>query len=104
MAGAIAGTALVNYAPNISKKLSTVTLTVNNLCNLQCPHCYLQYDGGETKYISPSILEHLYNAEFKHLVIVGKEPFVNTKTVLLLGLMADTELSSPLATKATVPS
>ena len=79
MAGAIAGTALVNYAPHTSKQLSTITLTVNNLCNLQCPHCYLQYDGEENKYIGSEVLEHLYKADFKHLVIVGKEPFVNKK-------------------------
>lgn len=77
MAGAIAGTALVNYSPELTDRLSTVTLTVNNLCNLNCPHCYLQYDGDEGKYISEKVLDCLYQAEFKHLVIVGKEPFVN---------------------------
>jgi MoaA/NifB/PqqE/SkfB family radical SAM enzyme len=84
MAGAIAGTALINYASQLSDKLSTVTLTINNLCNLSCPHCYLQYEDGGTKFITGDILEQLYRADFKHLVVVGKEPFVNKRSVSLL--------------------
>lgn len=90
MAGAIAGTALVNFASERTNKLSTVTLTVNNLCNFSCPHCYLQYADGSKKYISDDILSHLYLAEYKHLVIVGKEPLVNEKTINIVEQIAQT--------------
>ena len=83
MAGAIAGTALVNYAPETSKKLSTVTLTINNFCNLKCPHCYLQYDG-DSKIITDDVVNQLFKSEFNHLVIVGKEPFANNKSISLV--------------------
>jgi MoaA/NifB/PqqE/SkfB family radical SAM enzyme len=43
MAGAIAGTAILNC--KLQSALDTVALTINNSCNLHCPHCYLQYDG-----------------------------------------------------------
>lgn len=84
MAGAIAGTALINYAADCSECLTTITLTVNNICNLKCPHCYLQYNGNETLYIGEDVLQQLYATNFHHLVIVGKEPLVNQTTVNLV--------------------
>ena len=72
MTGAIAGSAIL-YAPNSSNSLHTVTMTINNSCNLHCPHCYLQY-GSNQFQISEQILEKVYDSNFKHLAIVGKEP------------------------------
>lgn len=59
--------------------LSTVALTVNNHCNLACPHCYLQYapDGEDCRLISDRVARHVLEADFEHLAIVGKEPFVD---------------------------
>lgn len=72
MTGAMAGSAIL-YAPNQSNKLHTVTMTINNSCNLQCPHCYLQYSGSKST-ISENILQKVYCSNFNHLAIVGKEP------------------------------
>jgi len=71
MAGAIAGTAILNC--KLQDKLHTVALTINNVCNLSCPHCYLQYDGPNG-LISAELQDHLFRSEFQHLAIVGKEP------------------------------
>jgi MoaA/NifB/PqqE/SkfB family radical SAM enzyme len=84
MAGAIAGTALVSYSPNVTNKLSTITLTINNLCNLTCPHCYLQYKEMGSVYISNTTIKALHETDFKHLVVVGKEPFVNNESARIL--------------------
>lgn len=75
MTGAIAGsTALLLADP--TNDLRVVTLTVNNVCNLRCPHCYLQY-AGNSDFINDDIVELVLSTEFEHLAIVGKEPLVN---------------------------
>jgi MoaA/NifB/PqqE/SkfB family radical SAM enzyme len=78
MAGAMAGTAILNSF--LTETLHTVTLTVNNSCNLSCPHCYLQYEPAEThsKY---DVVCLLTQSEFSHLAIVGKEPFVDSVSI-----------------------
>lgn len=76
MAGAIAGTALLNLEK--TEGIDVVTLTVNNSCNLNCPHCYLQYNG-EREYIDDMILDTVLKADFRHLAIVGKEPLYNSE-------------------------
>ena len=78
MAGAIAGTAILNC--ELCNTLHTVALTINNSCNLRCPHCYLQYDGPNDS-ITPHVLSLLSSSTFRHLAIVGKEPLVNSKSV-----------------------
>jgi hypothetical protein len=78
MAGAIAGTAVLHLAGR-SDRLKVVTLTVNNICNLQCSHCYLQYDAQNT-FVDERITNILCESEFSHLAIVGKEPLVNQNT------------------------
>lgn len=84
MAGAIAGTALVNYAPKATDKLSTITLTINNICNLSCPHCYLQYKQEKKRYIDSEVINAVSDTKFNHLVVVGKEPFVNEQSISIL--------------------
>ncbi len=79
MAGAIAGTALLDLKINKEIKeheINLVTLTVNNSCNLDCPHCYLQYFGKEG-YIEDKLVDVLVKDDFEHLAIVGKEPLYN---------------------------
>ncbi|MCF0075246.1 radical SAM protein [Dyadobacter sp. CY261] len=86
MAGAIAGTALVDFAPHLTRKLTTITLTINNLCNLSCPHCYLQYKPSKSSnYISQQVMNAVEETSFKHLVIVGKEPLVNSHSQEIVG-------------------
>lgn len=79
MAGAIAGTAILRVT-GPSTDLHTVALTINNTCNLRCPHCYLQYDGEEG-LIEARTVDAVFNAEFRHLAIVGKEPLVSKTSV-----------------------
>jgi len=82
MAGAIAGTAILNDL-SLSNKLKTVTLTINNTCNLSCPHCYLQYDK-KNFLLKDETIEAVFKSDFEHLAIVGKEPLVNKNSISLL--------------------
>jgi len=82
MSGAIAGTAILK-ALNLTDRLQTVTLTINNDCNLSCPHCYLQYQSSN-RFIDGETLDSVLKADFKHLVIVGKEPLANQLSVSLV--------------------
>jgi MoaA/NifB/PqqE/SkfB family radical SAM enzyme len=75
MAGAIAGTAIL-HLNGASDQLQVVTLTVNNICNLRCDHCYLQY-GRANANVAERIVDALCEADFRHLAIVGKEPLAN---------------------------
>lgn len=79
MAGAIAGTAIL-HTLQTSKNLDTVTLTINNSCNLACEHCYLQHEGPAA-IISRDTIDRLFESSFRHLAVVGKEPFYNRESV-----------------------
>ena len=79
MAGAIAGTAILKIK-GVQDKLDTITLTINNECNMQCRHCYLQYVSSK-RIIDDSVLESIFESEFRHLVVVGKEPLVNRDSI-----------------------
>lgn len=79
MAGAISGTAITN-SPEIRQNLDTITLTINCLCNNKCPHCYLDYSSVE-KYICDKVIDRIFQLEFRHLVVVGKEPFADKYSV-----------------------
>jgi len=82
MGGAIAGTAILkNLTP--SRSLKTITLTLNNSCNFSCPHCYLQYNK-RSFLIKKKTLDSVFNSEFNHLAIVGKEPLVSNSSISLL--------------------
>jgi len=80
MAGAIAGTAILNCSH--TDRLHTVTLTINDRCNLNCPHCYLQY-RDEAALISDDVLDIMFKSQFSHLAIVGKEPLYSISTATL---------------------
>lgn len=73
MGGVVSGTAIM--LAKEEGELHTITLTINNQCNLNCPHCYLQYKGLE-KNISPEIIDYVINnhTDYKHIAIVGREP------------------------------
>jgi MoaA/NifB/PqqE/SkfB family radical SAM enzyme len=78
MTGAMAGSTVLRLSERTSS-LRVVTLTVNNVCNLRCPHCYLQYNG-DSEFISDDLVELILAADFMHLAIVGKEPLVNRRS------------------------
>lgn len=79
MAGAIAGTAILKIE-GLQNVLNTVTLTINNECNMKCSHCYLQYNS-DRDIISDDVLKNIFSNKFGHLVIVGKEPLVNDLSI-----------------------
>lgn len=62
---------------NKKTPLHTITLTVNGICNMACEHCYLSFKNSSDKYVSDEIVAKLLDIDFKHLSIVGKEPFFN---------------------------
>jgi sulfatase maturation enzyme AslB (radical SAM superfamily) len=59
------------------KNLKLVTLTVNNVCNMNCPHCYLQLNKVSSDWIDNPLLKKVLASHFNHLAIVGKEPLFN---------------------------
>ena len=73
--------------PN-QKVVHTIALTINNTCNLKCPHCYLQYDGPR-ELLSDVLQDRLFSAKFQHLAIVGKEPLVNDQSIRLCESLID---------------
>jgi sulfatase maturation enzyme AslB (radical SAM superfamily) len=81
MAGAIAGTAILN-ANKSSNILHTITLTINNNCNYKCPHCYLQYKSKKN-FIGYDTLDSIFKSNFVHLAIVGQEPLYNKESIEL---------------------
>ncbi len=80
---------------------SAVALTVNNSCNMQCEHCYLNYDSPNT-FISKEVLAHVVNRNFlrgiERVIVVGKEPLFNQRSRDLLSAMAQdlSEMGIPL--------
>ena len=75
MGGVTAGTAITR----LTKPASTpalVTVTVNNECNLSCPHCYLQY-AGFASYLTEKHQDIILSEPFSDLAIVGMEPLLN---------------------------
>jgi MoaA/NifB/PqqE/SkfB family radical SAM enzyme len=82
MAGAMAGSAIL-AASDRSSALSIVTLTVNNSCNLACPHCYLQY-SGPGGLASASVIDAVLASSCAGISIVGKEPLANRASVALV--------------------
>lgn len=79
MGGLVAGTGIREYKA-MSASLKMVAMTVNNDCNLSCPHCYLQYDASSA-LIPKDIVKKMLEQEFDDLVLVGREPFLNRETI-----------------------
>ncbi len=78
MAGAIAGTAILNIDSKKKNNLQTIALTVNNACNLICGHCYLQ-DGTNADYVSDEVVDKIIDSSASHIALVGKEPTVHLR-------------------------
>lgn len=85
MAGAMAGSAILDT--KLSEELTSVTLTINNVCNLACSHCYLQYEGPN-RLISNETVEKIFNSEFERLCIVGMEPLANKNSANIVKRLA----------------
>ncbi|ESS72054.1 hypothetical protein MGMO_74c00060 [Methyloglobulus morosus KoM1] len=85
--GAIAGSSILECKQTLN--LDTVTLTINNSCNLVCPHCYLQYQPERSDSFDSQIFSILSRSSFRHLAIVGKEPLFNTNSIDLCLRLSD---------------
>ena len=75
MTGAMAGSTATRFAVP-RDQLDVLTLTINNSCSLDCPHCYLRYDGP-ARLIDRGLVEEVFRARFRHLAVVGKEPLLD---------------------------
>jgi len=75
MSGAMSGSAIL-AAHARQSTLSIVALTINNTCNLACPHCYLQYDGPRG-LVSDEVLACVLESNCEGICIVGMEPLAN---------------------------
>ena len=71
----------------------TLVMTTNNLCNLECGHCYLQYDNHDSPFISNELIDAAVNSSVKHLALVGKEAFVNGKSAEITKRITESALS-----------
>ena len=76
MGGVVSGTAIM-LTKSVGH-LHTITLTINNRCNLRCPHCYLKYNGTKN-VINDETVDFIFKSKssFQHLAIVGMEPLVD---------------------------
>lgn len=74
MAGAIAGSVILDVRQQ-SDRLRLITLSVNNSCNLRCPHCYLQLSEPDS-FIAESVIQQVLCSDCERIAIVGKEPLV----------------------------
>lgn len=79
MTGAMAGSTTTLHR-DISDRLQVITLTINNRCNLRCPHCYLQYDGP-AHGVDAATLDAIVGSSARHIAIVGKEPLVDARSI-----------------------
>ena len=66
----------MQFIPVLTDRLRVLAATVNNACNLTCPHCYLRYDGP-AGLLAPDLAKVVVADAYDHLAIVGKEPLVN---------------------------
>ena len=87
MSGAIAGTAILKNLKE-SEEIEIITITINNDCNMCCPHCYMQYDN-RSYIIGDDTLRSIYESSFKHLAVVGREPLINDASIDVLGKIID---------------
>jgi len=72
------------------EKLRKVALTINNVCNLKCPHCYLQYIDNGNNMISEEVLQKVFLIkDLEVLIVVGMEPFYNRTSVAFLKRIAE---------------
>lgn len=73
--GAFAGSAAL-LCQVLRSDVSVITLTMNNSCNLRCPHCYLQF-AQEDKFVAPWVVETIAESDAEAVAIVGMEPLLN---------------------------
>ena len=83
MAGSVTGSTIIDVKDEFSKRLNVITVSINNLCNASCEHCYLKYNSKES-YISGQTLDKILKTPVERIVVVGKEPFYDKKSIDIL--------------------
>ncbi len=83
MAGTVTGSTILDIKNTFSEKLKAITLTINNLCNANCEHCYLNY-FSKKGYVSEKVIDKIFESDAERVVITGKEPFYDRKSVDIL--------------------
>jgi MoaA/NifB/PqqE/SkfB family radical SAM enzyme len=84
MAGATAGSVIAKLpdTPRKDGKL-ILTVTINNICNLKCDHCYLEYQAS-SKYMRDDLVEKIFLMNPEIVTIVGKEPLVDEPSMKIV--------------------
>jgi pyruvate-formate lyase-activating enzyme len=85
--GAFAGSAAL-LCKELRSEISVVTLTMNNSCNLKCPHCYLQYSGDD-KFVDRYVVDAIADSSVQAVSIVGMEPLKDRRSARELSLILD---------------
>ena len=85
--GAFAGSAALLCQTRRSD-VSVVTLTMNNACNLKCPHCYLQYAESDT-YVPSYVIDAVAASRAEAVAIVGMEPLRNRTSAAKLSAIVE---------------
>ena len=86
--GAFAGSAAL-LCRKMRSDLSVVTLTMNNTCNLKCPHCYLQF-AEDDGYVARWVVESIAQSDVETVAIVGMEPLKNRRSAAELHWIVET--------------
>lgn len=90
----VSGSATRKIPEKMEYGTHTLVMIMNNLCNLECSHCYLQYNGNGQSFITPELIDAAINSSVKHLVIAGKESFVNDKSAEITRRIVEGTLST----------
>lgn len=77
MGGVVIGSTMLEP---IKKGDRIIALTVNDYCQLKCPHCYLETRDSGRRVISDDLIKTMWAMEPTSIVVVGKEPLFNRES------------------------
>ena len=89
MGGATAGSLITRLPdkPRTDGKY-VLTVTINNVCNLKCSHCYLEY-GSVKRHIDERSIEEMFSLNIDMVSIVGKEPLFDKTSIEIVEKIAN---------------
>lgn len=64
------------------RELDILSLTINNVCNLECPHCYLNVAGKGTA--SEKVIDKIFEEPPAKIAIVGMEPLHDPRSAAIV--------------------
>lgn len=77
MGGVVIGSTMLEIH---EERNSIAAVTINDYCQLSCPHCYLETNDRGRKIIKESTLQAMWDANPSRVIIVGKEPLFNRES------------------------